>query len=98
MVHVFKVTGPRKRRYIAALEHLTNETLREVCEPHMQRGVGYYVQDFAVFEADGNTKAFGIAWPYDQVEKDYCKLCGERAEFKRTSLVCTLCDTFVGGI
>jgi hypothetical protein len=94
MYAIYKVTGPRRRRYLA--RHAQLEQLQRVCEPHFERGESYYSDGYSLRRASDGVLAFGVTFEHANYD-DNCGLCCSPGVWSRTALVCPDCSAVLGG-
>lgn len=99
MFWLYKVTGPRTRRYLCPLPDLSYDIVYKACEPYFEPGKSYVVALDLLRVLDGNDGAtrFGVTFVVDN-HNGICGRCNEPAVFRKTALVCPMCMEYIGGI
>ncbi len=96
---LYRVTGPRKRRYIAKLKDIEPSTVMEMVEKHN------HDHDTLFLDYDGLTvrdsrnydRKFGVTLGCNNY-LDICGRCNVIGQFVRTALCCPECDELIGGV
>lgn len=98
-VWMYKVMGPRKRRYIAKLNSSDKEKILELAEKHSTPGTSLYLDfdGWTVRDARSYSTLFGIVIACDNY-LDICGRCNVIGQFVRTALCCPECDELIGGV
>jgi hypothetical protein len=94
MYAIYKVIGPRRRRYLARNQPL--ERMQSVCEPYFDRGRAYYCDDWGIRDAVDGSLAFGATAEHENYD-GHCGLCCSPGVWVRAALVCPDCNALLGG-
>ena len=98
-VWMYKVMGPRKRKYVAKLHTSDRDAILAIAEKHTTPGTSVYMDHdgWSVRDARTSSQLFGVTIACDNY-LDICGRCNVIGQFVRTALCCPECDELIGGI